>query len=118
MRPNMTQDQTWLETKHVIITQTRRTDMKQWLIRQGRQKANDSNKMTHNIWNNSETILHPKDNISYSHSHSKDPQSGCGDESSEEHGLGSLWQYYSIMAIMMMDVAQVENFLVLGLIYS
>jgi hypothetical protein len=66
--------------------------MKQWLIRQGRQKANDSNEMTHNIWNHNETALHPEGNISHSNSHDEDPQSGCGDESSEEYGLGGLWQ--------------------------
>jgi hypothetical protein len=89
---NITWDQTWLETKHVTMTQTRRADIKQWVVKQGTQKADDSNEITHNIWNDSETVLHPEGNISHSRSHDEDPQSGCGDEGSEERGLGGLWQ--------------------------
>jgi hypothetical protein len=32
----------------------------------------------------------PEDDVSHSGSHGKDPQSTCGDDGSEEHGLSSL----------------------------
>jgi hypothetical protein len=66
--------------------------MKQLLIRQGRQKANNANGITHNICNNDETVLIPEVNISHGHSYGKSPQSSYGNKGSEEYGLHSLSQ--------------------------